>query len=51
MFFLRENCGHPEFRQGALDMLPPASGIAGWGLMAGVTMVKSGRAARRRRRT
>jgi predicted branched-subunit amino acid permease len=33
---------HPEFRQGALDMLGVAPGIAAWGLMTGVAMVKSG---------
>lgn len=42
MFFLRENYSHPEFHFGAREMLPLASGIASWGLMTGVAMVKSG---------
>ncbi|WP_370654720.1 AzlC family ABC transporter permease [Rhodoferax sp.] len=42
MFFLRANYRHPEFRQGALDSLAAAPGIAAWGLMTGVAMVKSG---------
>lgn len=33
---------HPEFRVGMRDMLPQAAGIAAWGLMTGVAMVKSG---------
>lgn len=33
---------HPEFRRGAREMLPVAPGIAAWGLMTGVAMVKSG---------
>lgn len=33
---------HPEFRQGMVDMLGVAPGIAAWGLMTGVAMVKSG---------
>ncbi len=33
---------HPEFRVGARDMVPVAPGIAAWGLMTGVAMVKSG---------
>jgi predicted branched-subunit amino acid permease len=33
---------HAEFRQGARDMVPVAPGIAAWGLMTGVAMVKSG---------
>ena len=32
----------PEFRRGASDMLGVAPGIAAWGLMTGVAMVKSG---------
>ena len=32
---------HPEFRVGMRDMLPQAAGIAAWGLMTGVAMVKS----------
>lgn len=33
---------HKEFAQGAIDMLPVAPGIAAWGLMTGVAMMKSG---------
>jgi predicted branched-subunit amino acid permease len=33
---------HPEFRQGAKDMVGVALGIAAWGLMTGVAMVQSG---------
>ena len=32
----------PEFRKGVIDMLGVAPGIAAWGLMTGVAMVKSG---------
>lgn len=42
MFFLRSLRTHPEFRTGCADMLPQAPGIAAWGLMTGVAMVKSG---------
>lgn len=42
MFFLRANYRHPEFRQGARDTLAVAPGLAAWGLMTGVAMVKSG---------
>ncbi len=42
MFFQRSNYRHPEFRQGALDALAAAPGLAAWGLMTGVAMVKSG---------
>ena len=42
MFFVRELRSHAEFRQGARDMSPQAPGIAAWGLMTGVAMVKSG---------
>ena len=42
MFFLRSQYAHPEFRVGARDMWPQAPGIAAWGLMTGVAMVKSG---------
>lgn len=42
MFFLRENHTHPVFRESAREMLPMATGIATWGLMTGVAMVKSG---------
>jgi len=33
---------HPEFRLGARDMMAVAPGMAAWGLMTGVAMVKSG---------
>jgi predicted branched-subunit amino acid permease len=33
---------HPEFRRGAKEMVGIALGIAAWGLVAGVAMVKSG---------
>ena len=33
---------HPEFRRGMRDMSSVAPGIASWGLMTGVAMVKSG---------
>ena len=33
---------HPEFRRGAREIAPVAPGIAAWGLMTGVAMVKSG---------
>ncbi|HOZ63781.1 MAG TPA: AzlC family ABC transporter permease [Burkholderiaceae bacterium] len=42
MFFKRTNYSHPEFRNGVGDMLGAAPGIAAWGLMTGVAMVKSG---------
>jgi predicted branched-subunit amino acid permease len=42
VFFLRSNYSHPAFREGAVDMAPLATGIAAWGLMTGVAMVKSG---------
>ena len=42
MFFLRSNYTHPEFRRGFQDMLGVSPGIAAWGLMTGVAMVKSG---------
>lgn len=42
MFFLRINHSHPEFRIGMRDMASVAPGIAAWGLMTGVAMVKSG---------
>ncbi len=45
MFFLRSNYLHPEFRQGALASLGLAPGIAAWGLMTGVAMMKSGMSA------
>jgi len=42
MFFLAENRRHPECRRGFADMAGVAPGIAAWGLMTGVAMVKSG---------
>jgi len=33
---------HPEFRIGVRDMLAVAPGMAAWGLMTGVAMIKSG---------
>lgn len=42
MFFLRVLRRHPEFRVGLREMAPQAPGIAAWGLMTGVAMVKSG---------
>jgi predicted branched-subunit amino acid permease len=42
MFVLRSIRRHPEFRIGARDMLPLATGIGAWGLMTGVAMVQSG---------
>ena len=32
----------PEFRRGVRDMVAPSLGIAAWGLVTGVAMVKSG---------
>jgi len=42
MILARAHHGHPEFRRGVRDMLSVAPGIAAWGLMTGVAMVKSG---------
>ena len=42
MFFLPSLYRHPEFAKGARDLAPQALGIAAWGLMTGVAMVKSG---------
>jgi predicted branched-subunit amino acid permease len=39
---LRSLLRHPEFRHGFADMAAIAPGIAAWGLMTGVAMVKSG---------
>ena len=33
---------HPEFRRGVSEMVAPSLGIAAWGLVTGVAMVKSG---------
>ncbi len=40
--FLFHGWRHPEFRRGAQEMAGVAIGIAAWGLITGVTMVKSG---------
>ncbi|MFT3817976.1 MAG: AzlC family ABC transporter permease [Rubrivivax sp.] len=42
MEFERAPWRDPAFRQGAQDMSGPALGIAAWGLVTGVAMVKSG---------
>jgi predicted branched-subunit amino acid permease len=42
MFFVPANYRHAEFRRGALDSMAVAPGIAAWGLMTGVAMMKSG---------
>ena len=42
MFVLPAHYRHSEFRRGFGDMLGVAPGIAAWGLMTGVAMVKSG---------
>jgi predicted branched-subunit amino acid permease len=42
MFFQRRHYRHPEFRQGAVDALAAAPGLAAWGLMTGVAMMNSG---------
>jgi predicted branched-subunit amino acid permease len=42
MFFVPALRRHPQFRTGLRDMAPQAPGIAAWGLMTGVAMVKSG---------
>ncbi len=42
MFFKRLNYQHPEFALGMRESLPVAPGLAAWGLMMGVTMMKSG---------
>jgi predicted branched-subunit amino acid permease len=42
MFFLRAIRRHPEFREGMRTSSSVAPGIAAWGLMTGVAMVKSG---------
>ena len=42
MFFQRDNFRHPEFQVGMRDFHGLAPGIAAWGLMTGVAMVKSG---------
>lgn len=42
MFFQARLYRHPAFRDGLRDILPQAPGVAAWGLMTGVAMVKSG---------
>ncbi len=42
MFFRQANFRHPEFRVGIRDFQRLAPGIAAWGLMTGVAMIKSG---------
>ena len=42
MFFLPHLYRHPGFREGMRDVSPQSPGIAAWGLMTGVAMVKSG---------
>ncbi len=42
MFFLPHLYRHPAFREGLREVSPQAPGIAAWGLMTGVAMVKSG---------
>ena len=44
MFFLASNRRHPEFAVGVREFQRLAPGIAAWGLMTGVAMVKSGMA-------
>ncbi|WP_295642118.1 AzlC family ABC transporter permease [uncultured Methylibium sp.] len=39
---LRATVRHPDYRAGVRDMTGPALGIAAWGLVTGVAMVKSG---------
>lgn len=39
---LRALAADPDFRLGARDMASPSLGLAAWGLVTGVTMVKSG---------
>ena len=42
MFFLPRLNRHPAFREGVREVSPQSPGIAAWGLMTGVAMVKSG---------
>ena len=39
---LRALAADPDFRTGARDMALPSLGLAAWGLVTGITMVKSG---------
>jgi len=42
MSSLRQTVRHPEFQRGMRDMSSVAPGLAAWGMMTGVAMVKSG---------
>ncbi len=42
MFWQKHLREHPEYRIGAREMLPQLPGLAAWGLMTGVAMVKAG---------
>ena len=42
MFLKPKLFQHPEFKVGLLELAPQAPGVAAWGLMTGVAMVKSG---------
>ena len=42
MFFKPQLFSHPEFKVGLRELAPQAPGVAAWGLMTGVAMVKSG---------
>lgn len=42
MFFSPKLFRHPEFKIGLRELAPQAPGVAAWGLMTGVAMVKSG---------
>lgn len=42
MSSVRQIVRHPEFRRGMRDMASVAPGLAAWGMMTGVAMVKSG---------
>ncbi|HEX5736970.1 MAG TPA: AzlC family ABC transporter permease, partial [Hydrogenophaga sp.] len=42
MFYLPVHRRHPEFWEGMRDQASVGMGIAAWGLMTGVAMVKSG---------
>ena len=42
MFWDRALRAHPSYRDGVRDFMPQFPGIIAWGLMTGVTMVKSG---------
>ncbi len=42
MFFKPQLFNHPAFKLGLRELAPQAPGVAAWGLMTGVAMVKSG---------